>query len=273
LGGNELNTIEITSPTNDRIKALGRLRNRREREARGLFFIEGKREIQHATRAGIKIEELYLNQEVLSVEDVADLPFVTDDFPIYLLSERAFAAVGYREHTEGIIAVARIPVLKKLDEVTFKSKPFILVLEGVEKPGNIGAILRTAEGAGVDALILCDPESDLWNPNTIRASIGTIFTVPIVNTSSENVRAWCQKQSIVTIAASPDGKGSYSDVDLTKPTAIVMGSEDRGLSDNWRSSADALVCIPMAGKHDSLNVSVSTAIMLYEVVRQRGLTA
>ncbi len=166
--------------------------------------------------------------------------------------------------------IAEVKVKERtLDGLEMREKPLVVVLEGVEKPGNLGAVLRSADAAGADAVIVCDPLTDLWNPNLIRASIGAVFTVPTVCCSSAEAIAWLKARGIRILTAQLQDSSVYYDADMTGPTAIVMGTEATGLTDPWRQAADAHVLIPMLGRLDSLNVSVSAAILLYEAVRQR----
>ena len=184
------------------------------------------------------------------------------------LSKELYAKVAYREGTEGVMAIVKSRELR-LDELQLGDRPLVMVLEGVEKPGNLGAVLRSADAAGADAVIICDPLTDLWNPNLIRASIGAVFTVPTVCCSSAEAIAWLKARGIRILTAQLQDSSVYYDADMTGPTAIVMGTEATGLTEPWRQAADAHVLIPMLGRLDSLNVSVSAAILLYEAVRQR----
>ena len=186
----------------------------------------------------------------------------------FLISKDLYAKVAYREGTEGIIAEVRAKTLR-LADLRLSPKPLVMVLESVEKPGNLGAVLRSADAAGADAVIICDPLTDLWNPNLIRASIGAVFTVPVVCCSSEEAIAFLKSQGIRILTAQLQDSSPYYDVDMTCGTAIIMGTEATGLTGVWREAADAHILIPMLGRLDSLNVSVSAAILLYEAVRQR----
>ena len=188
---------------------------------------------------------------------------------VFHLSKELYAKVAYRGGTEGVIAEVRWKE-RSLDELlTGKDSPLIMVMERVEKPGNLGAVLRSADAAGADGVILCDPLTDLYNPNLIRASIGAIFTVPVVACTSAEAIAWLKANNIRILTAQLQDSAPYYDVDMTCGTALVMGTEATGLTDAWRQAADAHILIPMLGRLDSLNVSVSAAILLYEAVRQR----
>ena len=185
------------------------------------------------------------------------------------IPESLYRKVAYRESTEGIIAVVEVRD-RKLEDLQVPENPLIVVLEGVEKPGNLGAVLRSADAARADAVIVCDPLTDLWNPNLIRASIGGVFTVPVVCASSAEAIGWLRSRGIRILTAQLQDSSWYYDVDMTVGTALVMGTESTGLTPLWREAADAHIKIPMLGRLDSLNVSVSAAILLFEAVRQRN---
>ena len=195
---------------------------------------------------------------------------------MYELTKDAFAKVAYRERPDGLLAVAPQwkRTLEQLDSVLAERSagqpPFILVVEAIEKPGNLGTILRSADAAGCHALIVCDPVTDLFNPNVVRASTGVLFSVPCFVAESVPVKQWLNERKIKTVATTPSAEALYCDADLTGPLAIVMGSEQYGLSDFWMKGADLPVRIPMAGQADSLNVAMATIITLFEAVRQRG---
>ena len=190
------------------------------------------------------------------------------DPQVFELSKAVYEKVAYRGGTEGVIAEVRAKY-PGLEDLKLKARPLVMVLESVEKPGNLGAVLRSADAAGADAVIICDPLTDLYNPNLIRASIGAVFTVPVVCCTSAEAIAWLKAGGIRILTAQLQDSAPYYDVDMTCGTAIVMGTEATGLSDAWRRAADAHILIPMLGRLDSLNVSVSAAILLYEAVRQR----
>jgi TrmH family RNA methyltransferase len=177
--------------------------------------------------------------------------------------------MSHREGPDGWLGVFPIPQ-RSLDDLKLGESPLVIIAESVEKPGNLGAILRTADAAGVDALLVCDPRVDLWNPNVIRASRGAVFAVPTVEVDNASALAWLKSKGMQVLAATPSAEMSYTAVDLTRPSAIAVGTEDDGLSDFWLSNADLKVLIPMLGKVNSLNVSVSTALITYEALRQRS---
>lgn len=249
----------LTSPQNPKIKDLLNLETKsRERKARGLFVVEGRREYQRACAAGWHAETLFVREGEPEAEK-AD----------FLVSERLYEKIACRGGTEGIVAVMQVPE-RRLDDLKLSSSPLVLVLESVEKPGNLGAVLRTADAAGVDAVLVCDPLTDLYNPNLIRASLGALFSVQTVACRSQEAYAWLSEHGLAILTAQLQDSRIYYDTDMVRPTAIVFGTEDKGLSSFWRERADAHIRIPMAGAMDSLNVSVSAAILAFEAVRQRN---
>ena len=265
----------ITSLQNPRVKQLVKLRDRRPRDEAGVFLVEGYRQIRRALEKGVKLTELYICPEWYLGEQGNEPALIAEaqaqGAKVFQLTKDAFAKVAYRERPDGLLAVA--PQWRKtLADLgaLLKPEPFLLVVEAIEKPGNLGTILRSADAAGVDALIVCDPVTDLFNPNVVRASTGVLFSVPVIIAGSEEVRAWLAERRIRAVATTPSATALYTDTDLRGPLAIVMGSEQYGLSDFWLKEADARVLIPMAGQADSLNVAMATIITLFEAVRQRG---
>ena len=251
----------LTSAQNPKFKRLVALREKsRLRRDEGVFVVEGRRELEHCVEAGFEVETVFVCRDIYPGEVRAP--------QVFELSKELYAKVAYREGTEGVMAIVRSRELR-LDDLQLGPKPLVMVLEGVEKPGNLGAVLRSADAAGADAVIVCDPLTDLWNPNLIRASIGAVFTVPTVCCSSADAIAWLKARGIRILTAQLQDSSAYYNCDMTGPTAIVMGTEATGLTEPWRQAADAHVLIPMLGRLDSLNVSVSAAILLYEAVRQR----
>ena len=249
----------ITSVQNARIKHVVALQQKSSlRREEGLFVVEGQREIEHCIACGYEIEELFVLNTIS----------YTGHSPAILVSPQVYEKMAYRESTEGIIAVAQTKQ-HRLKDLSLKENPLIVVLERVEKPGNLGAILRSAEAAGVDAVIVCDPLTDLYNPNLIRASIGGVFNVPVAVCTSEECIAFLKQRHITILTAQLQDSYEYYDYDMRPATAIVMGTESTGLTQQWREAADAHIRIPMLGRLDSLNVSVSAAILMYEAVRQR----
>ena len=252
----------ITSATNPKIKNLLLLQERsKARREQGLFVVEGKRELEHCIEAGYKIHTVFCCPEVAPV-----IPGLTGN--LIQVPEQLYKKIAYREGTEGIIAEVEAKHIG-LEDLALPENPLIVVLEAVEKPGNLGAVLRSADAAKADAVIVCDPLTDLYNPNLIRASIGAIFTVPTVAASSDQTIAFLKARGIKILTAQLQDSSLYYDVDMKCGTAIVMGTESTGLTDVWRRAADAHIRIPMQGRLDSLNVSVSASILLFEAVRQR----
>ncbi len=263
----------LASPSNPRIKSVARLRDRRERDASGLTLVDGAREVRRALEAGVEVVEAFVCEPLLAGEDArVALDLLSDRrVPVTSTTEAAFAKIAFGDRAEGLIAVVRAPSLR-LDDLNLPTDAVLVVVEGVEKPGNLGAILRSADGAGVDAVIAASPRTDLANPNVIRASAGTYFAVPLAAAPTGEVIAWLRERRIRVIAARVDAERVYSEADLTGPLAIVLGSEAEGLTDAWQAAdiepADA-VRLPMHGIADSLNVSVAAAVLLYEARRQR----
>ena len=274
----------ITSAQNPKIKNLLLLQEKsKARREQGLFVVEGRRELEHCLEAGFQVRTLFIcpelaGDEALSgaftrtgprsgAEGRASSP-ATDPLVIEI-PENLYRKVAYRESTEGIIAEVECKE-RRLEDLELSEHPLVMVLESVEKPGNLGAVLRSADAARADAVIVCDPLTDLYNPNLIRASLGGIFTVPTVAASSEEAIAWLKARGIRILTAQLQDSSWYYDIDMTVGTALVMGTESTGLTDIWRRAADAHIRIPMLGRLDSLNVSVSAAILLFEAVRQRN---
>jgi TrmH family RNA methyltransferase len=256
--------VDIASPQNARVKRIVRLRDdKRTRTADGLMLVEGYDEIQLAIAAGHK------PQTLLTAPELASGSLTAPSAETLTVTRAVFEKMSYRENPDGWLAVFPIP-RTTFDDLTLSDSPLVMVVESVEKPGNLGAILRSADAAGVDVLLVCDARVDVWNPNVVRASRGAVFSVPIVECDNAAGLEWLKGGKIRLLAASPSATQTYSDVDLRGPLAIVVGTEDAGLSDFWMQNADLAVKIPMVGRVNSLNVSVSAALILYEVVRQRG---
>lgn len=256
-------TEYITSSANPKFKRLiALLQKSSERRESALFTVEGVREISHCIEAGYKPDCIFFCPDIVSEETLPQCRH-------FALSACLYAKAAYREGTEGAIGVFQA-IEHPLSSLHLKDNPLIAVLESVEKPGNLGAVLRTCDAAGADALIICDPRTDLYNPNLIRASIGAVFTVPTAVCTTAQAITFLKSKGIRILTAQLQDSSLYYDCPMTKGTAIVMGTEATGLSDKWRQAADAHIRIPMLGKLDSLNVSVSAAILLYEAVRQRN---
>lgn len=256
---------KITSVQNPKVKSLVALQQKAsERRAQGLFVVEGRREMEHCINAGFHIRQIF------HCPEMCPLPHsIPDTCDIYEVSPTVYEKIAYRGSTEGIIATAEARQ-NKLQDLALSSNPLIIVLESVEKPGNLGAILRSADAAGADAVVVCDPLTDIYNPNLIRSSIGAVFTVPCVVCSSDECIEYLKANHIQILTAQLQDSSPYYDTDMKRGTAIVMGTESTGLTDKWRAAADAHIRIPMLGKLDSLNVSVSAAILMFEAVRQRN---
>ena len=295
----------ITSAQNPKIKRLLALQKDSSlRRECGLFVVEGQRELQHCIDSGFEIDSLFICPSLFHsgpgdavspnfalrahpsqpggwappsnvsegghgfVTQVPTPVAVTAAAKVFEVSEAVYEKVAYRGGTEGVIAEVRSKDLR-LEDLKLPESPLIVVLESVEKPGNLGAVLRSADAAGADAVLVCDPLTDLWNPNLIRASIGSIFTVPCVACSSGGAISWLKANGVKILTAQLQDSSLYYDTPMRGATAIVMGTESTGLSQQWRTAADAHIRIPMLGRLDSLNVSVSAAILLFEAVRQR----
>lgn len=263
----------ITSAQNPKIKTLLELQEKsKARRREGLFVVEGQRELMHCISMGYQVHTIFVCMDILP--DVAlqeiDEALNGSRCSIFSIPKHIYEKVAYRGSTEGVIAELRCRS-HSLEDLNVKENPLVVVLESVEKPGNLGAILRSADASGVDAVIVCDPLTDLYNPNLIRSSIGGIFTVPTAAATSEETIKWMKDKDIKIYTAQLQDSEWYYDTDMTKGTAIVMGTEATGLTDIWRKAADAHIKIPMLGKLDSLNVSVSAAILMYEAVRQRNI--
>ena len=283
----------ITSAQNRKVKELLTLVEKsKARSAAGLFVVEGQRELGHCLDAGFIPETLFICGEVMAVQNnvvngaktghlaeniegkdgldalVAKAEALNPRLGVVQIPAFLYEKVAYRGSTEGIIAeVHSVP--RSLEDLRLGDSPLVMVLESVEKPGNLGAVLRSADAAGADAVIVCDPLTDIWNPNLIRSSVGAVFSVPVAVCTSADAIAFLKKRGIRILTAQLQDSEWYYDTDMTGATALVMGTESTGLTQAWRDSADAHIKIPMLGRLDSLNVSVSAAVLLYEAVRQR----
>lgn len=256
----------ITSTQNPRIKHLLLLGQKSsQRRADGLFVVEGRREVEHCLGAGYTLRTAFVCEEIAGAP--LSLPQGTEVVPV---SPNVYERIAYRGSTEGIVAVVETRHLG-LADLKLSPSPLIVVLESVEKPGNLGAVLRSADAAGADAVIVCDPLTDLYNPNLIRSAVGALFTVPCVACTTEECIKFFKARGIKILTAQLQDSSLYYDTPMTGPTAIVMGTEATGLTEQWRQAADAHIRIPMLGRLDSLNVSVSAAILLFEAVRQRQI--
>ena len=264
------NSLIIESPQNPRVKAAVKLRKRKVRQETGRTLVEGYREILRAVENDWRFIEpyccpgLYLDADAPRLAAAVGLSGI----PVYPCAEHAFRKMSYRDTPDGLLALSPL-VGRSLDELELPDDPLLLIAENLEKPGNLGTLLRTADAAGADAVIVCGHKTDINNPNVIRASIGTLFFMPVAEAAAADVIQWLKRRNIRSIAALPDAKQDYRDTDMQGGIAIVVGSEDDGLSQEWIGHADRRVSIPMHGKKDSLNVSSAAAVLLYEAVRQR----
>jgi TrmH family RNA methyltransferase len=259
--------MDITSLQNPRVKHIVKLRDdKRQRREDSLMLVEGYDEIQLALSAGHQPQTLFSAPELAS-RDIDAASIVNAEH--ITVNRAVFEKISYRENPDGWLAVFPLPSAS-LDDLKLSESPLVIVAESIEKPGNLGAILRTADAAHVDAVLICDPRVDVWNPNVVRASRGALFSVPTVECENLSALEWLKSQKIFIVAATPAAETIYSDVNLSQPSAVAVGTEDEGLTDFWLSNADLKLKIPMMGKVNSLNVSVSTALILYEAIRQRA---
>ena len=252
----------ISSPSNPRLKDVVKLRESKYRRRTGRFLIDGHREVDRAIRCGIRIIEVFTTEDV-HFPEIRTTP----------VAGNIFGKIAFGNRHDGILAVAETPqwTLNTFEKTVTKTRtPLLTVLEGLEKPGNVGAVFRSADGAGLDGILITDPLTDLFNPNTIRSSLGTIFRIPTVVTSSCETFGWLRKQEIHLAVARCDGAIPYTNYDFRRPTAIVLGNEADGLSDLWNGHGTTVIALPMSGIADSLNVSAAAAVLFYEARRQRG---
>ena len=257
---------QIHSLQNIQIKNILKLQEKsRERRKQGLFVIEGKREIELAIKGDYCITSLLFVSHKVSPEFIAQFK----EIELIEISQEVYKKIAYRESSEGVIAIAESKNIN-LKSLHFKNKsPLLLVIEGVEKPGNIGAMLRTADAASIDAIILADAKTDIYNPNVIRSSVGCVFTNQIVVASSEDIIAYLKEQNIKIFASTLQNSNSYTEQNYKEASAIIVGTEATGLSKIWRDNATKNINIPMQGEIDSMNVSAAAAVLLFEAKRQR----
>jgi len=268
----------ITSLQNPRVKNVVRLSNRRHRDRQQQTVVEGVREATLALRSGVVPDEVFICPEYAGSVERQALDQQLYELAaggrtrLYEVPPAVFDKMAYRAGSGGVLLV--IPYLKRmLPDIASGGNPLLVVVDGAEKPGNLGAILRTADAAGLDALLLTADEpggTDIHNPNVIRASLGAFFSIPVVTVTTKQALSWLRENGITTVATTPDAQQDYTAVNLARPTAIIMGSEAAGLGRQWLDAADIQARIPMAGWVDSLNLSVSTALLLYEALRQRN---
>lgn len=261
---------EITSRQNERIKHLVKLRQRKERDRQGCFLVEGFWEVTRLRASGRRLRSCFFCEPYLRTEASLELivALAEEGVECIRLTESVFDKIGYREGSDGLIALADTWEVG-LDALVLSACPLLIVAESIEKPGNLGSLIRTAEAVNADALIVCDPVTDLFNPNVVRASRGLLCTRPFAVDKPESVFNYLKKNKIQMVALMPEAKSVYWNIDWCQPSAVVVGSEWAGLSHLWESQADYTVALPMLGAGDSLNVSVAAAIALYEALRQR----
>ena len=260
----------LTSLQNPRIKQIVKWRDRHDRDKDQVVLIEGYRALTRALAADFPIVDVYFCPELYQGSNEGKLLAALEKHGAKLtqVAPEAFVKITYRDRPEGLLGVGTQKHLK-LQELPSVKTPFYLVAEQIEKPGNLGTMLRSCDAAGTDALILCDKRTDLWNPNVVRASTGVLFSMPIPEASSQEAFNWLKSRGVSIVAATPHTDTMYTDADFTQPVAIAVGAEEFGLSPLWMDNADIKVRLPMMGAADSLNVATATTILLYEVLRQR----
>jgi len=273
--------VVITSPNNPKVKHAVRLRERRQRERDGLMLIEGHDELSLALASGLRPQTIFVCPSLIrntqhreaSLWDATLLKQAqASGAELLEVAKAVFEKMAYRENPDGWLAIAPAP-RRRLADLTLSAAPLLVVAEAVEKPGNLGAILRSADAAGVDGVIVCDPATDVYNPNVVRASRGALFTVPVAEAAGAEALTWLRERGIKIVAATPQAAVNYTESDLRGPVALAVGTEDKGLSNLWLEKADLAVRIPMRGKVNSLNVATATALLLYEAARQRSVTS
>jgi TrmH family RNA methyltransferase len=261
----------ITSLQNPRVKAAVRLRDRRHREKQGRIRIDGARELLRAIGAGVTLVEVFISRPLCENADARQVLTELSESGAEILevAEPVFEKLAFGDRIEGVVGVAEMPK-PTLSDLTLPQNALVAVLEGVEKPGNVGAVLRSADAAGLSALVVADGRTDLYNPNAIRASLGTIFTVPVCTATARETLGWLRGHELAIYAGRVDGSVLYTEVDYRAPAAIILGSEAEGLTDVWSAADVTSIRLPMRGVADSLNVSATAAVLFYEALRQRG---
>ena len=259
----------LTSLKNPKVKYAASLRERKERDAQGVTLLEGYRELFRADAIGLKFHEVFYCPELFLGEDALLDSLAAHGASLYRCTEDILRKLAYRDRPEGLIAVIEVK-RKTLADIPKIKNGLYLVAETIEKPGNLGSMLRSADAVGATAMIVCNKQTDFYNPNVIRASTGAIFSVPLAEATSEECLAWLRSFGIRTLAATPHTKQNFTDADMAHGVAIVVGAEQFGLTPYWMDSADQKVVIPMLGLMDSLNVATAATILLYEAARQRG---
>ena len=270
-------SLVITSTSNPKIKQVVALRDRRDRDATGLFLIEGYREISRALTGAVVFDQIFYCEEMFLGSNEQELLASCKKQGASLIktAPHIFSKISYRDRPDGLLAVAKKMNLT-LDAIEGRlpphKSPLIVIAEAIEKPGNLGTIIRSSDAAGVDLVIVANGCTDIYNPNVVRASVGTLFTIPVVETSNEEALSFCMRHHINLLAATPEGKAIYTDVPMREPLGIVVGTEQLGLTSFWKEACHTRVRIPMAGVADSLNVATATTLFLFEAVRQRHVT-
>lgn len=259
----------ITSRQNPKIKNIVQLQKHANRLKQNLFIIEGLKEIEKANIAGYKFNSVFYQPDIINTGQVIKLTGNVDKKNIFAVNHDVYSKIAYREDSGGIIALAT-PGNHSFENLQTNKNPLILVIDGVEKPGNLGAIFRTADAAGIDLIIITAPATDLYNPNSIRASLGCVFTVKSIICEPTQAINWLRNNNIAIYCSYLQAAIPYHNIDYTKPSAIVMGTEATGLTNNWLNYSDSNIIIPMQGAADSMNVSVAAAVLVFEARRQRG---
>lgn len=264
----------VSSLQNPGVKEVVKLRQRSHRDENALLIVEGYREVKRALDNSVPALKLFYCPALYQGKNEPALVARCTELgvPLFECTEPVFMKIAYRDRPEGLLALCP-QVHRTLADLRLPDNPLVVVAERIEKPGNLGTMLRTADAAGADALVVCDRCTDVNNPNVVRASIGTLFTVPVAEASTAETLAWLKANGIRTVAATPHADKNYTEADLARPVAIVVGAEQYGLSDAWMTQADERVRIPMCGQADSLNVAAAATILLYEAVRQRSAKA
>lgn len=266
--------IPISSVKNPRVKEAARLRDARHRQKQGRIIIDGARELARAMAAGISLHEIFICPALCHTAEARDflsgLSGVATD--VLEVTPQVFEKLAFGARAEGVLGVAAAPDAS-LERLVLPNNPLVAVIEGAEKPGNIGAIARTADAAGLSAMVVADGRTDLYNPNAIRASLGTLFSLPVAAASTAGTIDWLRSRGLRIFAARVDGNVLYTEADFCGPSALVLGSESQGLTDTWSGGGIVGIRLPMLGVADSLNVSATAAVLFYEARRQRGIVS
>ena len=264
-------TTRITSLRNDHVKSAIKLRRGRHRRKLGQTLIDGVRELQRAIEAGVEVREVFVCRQLIQSAEALELCRQLENLSADLLevNRPVFEKIAYGQRTDGLLAVAESREAT-LAQWQLPDRPLLAVVERLEKPGNLGAILRSADGAGLSALIVADTQTDLFNPNVIRSSLGSVFSLPVCRAPSAEARHWLRDRQVTIYAARVDADRDYTEVDWTLPAAVVLGAEATGLTDTWAGEDVTAIRLPMRGQVDSLNVSCAAAVLFYEALRQRS---